>query len=580
MLIFILAFLGGVLTLLSPCVLPVVPFIFSRSDQPFRKSGLPMLIGMMLSFASFAALSVTGARWVVQANQIGRVLALIVFAVLGLSLLFSRVADRLALPFVRLGDALQKRAERRIGLGSSLLLGASIGLLWAPCAGPILGLVLAGAALGHSSQRTFGLLLAFAMGAATSLGVAIFAGGKVLRTLKKGFVAEEWIKRALGITVLGAVIAIALGLDTKILAKLSYFNTNDLEQHLVDQASGNKSNSRSSTALSTPLSDEGPLPSLEGATLWLNSPPLSVESLRGKVVVIDFWTYSCINCLRTLPYLKEWEAKYHDQGLVIVGVHTPEFAFEKDLDHVKNAVRELGITYPIAIDSNQTIWATFKNQYWPAHYFVDAQGRIRYHHFGEGNYEESERVIQELLRESHGESQAPKANHSSNVPTMIQGTGVEAPASKGEIASPETYLGYNRQEGFVGTPEINRDRSENYQEPTELSLNQWGISGSWNISSEMATLKSPQGTLSFRFRARDLHLVIGAPAGKSVRYRVTLDGRPPAQDHGEDTDSEGNGMARAHRLYQLIRQKESDKEHTFRIEFFDPGVEVFAFTFG
>ena len=579
-LIFVLAYLGGVLTIFSPCVLPVIPFIFSRSDQSFKKSGLPMLLGMGISFASFAVLSIAGGRWVVHANQWGRIFALVVFGILGLSLLLPQVAERLSQPFVRLGGALQKRAESKSGFISSFLLGVSLGLLWAPCAGPILGLVLAGASLGESNQKTFILLLTFALGAATSLSIAIFASGKILKTLKKGFGAEEWVRRALGVVVLAAVAAIALGLDTRILSKLSYFNTNELEQSLVNRASGGNS----SVAKSQLLSDEGLMPLFEGASLWLNSPPLTAESLRGKVVLIDFWTYSCINCLRTLPYVKAWADKYRSQGLVVVGVHSPEFAFEKEVDNVKKAVRDLGLTYPIALDNDLKIWSAFKNQYWPAHYFVDGKGHIRHHHFGEGNYEESERVIQSLLKELHGSGEG----ESSQVPSaLVQGSGVEAPPSA-QVSSPETYLGYARQQGFASVPDLHEDTIESYREPTSLNLNHWSLSGIWKVSSERAVLQSPPGGLSFRFSARDLHLVIGVPGGvsssgsqsKAIRFRVTLDGKPPGVDHGEDTDSEGNGIADTHRLYQLIRQKEAVGEHTFKIEFLDSGAEVYAFTFG
>ncbi|MDR3607804.1 MAG: cytochrome c biogenesis protein DipZ [Oligoflexia bacterium] len=579
MLTFVLSYLGGVLTIFSPCVLPVVPFVFARSDQPFRKSGLPMLVGMGISFASFAALSVAGGRWVIQASQIGRILALVIFTILGLSLLFSRFAERLAQPLVRLGGILQKRADARPGIGSSLLLGASVGLLWAPCAGPILGLVLAGASLGKSTQNTFFLLLAFAMGAATSLGIAIFAGGKVLRTLKKGLFAEEWIKRAIGVAVLGAVIAIALGLDTKFLATLSYVNTNKIEQSLVDLAAGNKAATRDITG----LSDEGPAPSLEGATQWLNSAPLTLQALRGKVVLIDFWTYSCINCLRTLPYLKAWAEKYRNQGLVVIGVHAPEFAFEKDLTNVKKAVRDLGITYPVAIDNDQILWSAFRNQYWPAHYFIDANGHVRYHHFGEGDYEESERVIQELLKEAHGGKPSGTTAGIEGVPvtaSSVKGTGIEAAPGAEEVLSPETYLGYERQEGFSSTPDIEKDGVRTYHQPSHYRLNQWGLSGSWKITGEKASLRFDHGQLAFRFHARDVHLVMGNPEGKAIRFRVTIDGKPPGNDHGEDTDQEGYGTVKSHRLYQLVRQKRSQADHTVLIEFFDSGVEVFAFTFG
>lgn len=574
----ILSYLGGVLTIFSPCILPVIPFVFSRSDQPFRKSGLPMLIGMGLSFAFFATLSVVGGDYIIHANQMGRILALGVFAILGFTLIFPRIAESLTAPFVRLGGILQARADKKTGIGSSLMLGASIGLLWAPCAGPILGLVLASAAWDGSNERTFGLLLVFAMGAATSLGFAIVAGSKVVNFLKKSFGAEEWIRRIIGASVLCTVIAISFGFDTKILSKLSYINTGRLEQALIDHVSlGTSTVDKVST-----LADEDASPPLDGATEWINSAPLSIASLRGKVVLIDFWTYSCINCLRTLPYLKAWDEKYGNQGLVIIGVHTPEFAFEKSIENIKNAVTDLKIKYPVAVDSKYVIWSAFKNQYWPAHYFLDANGHIRSHHFGEGNYDESEKLIQTLLAESHG------SQLSTPIPdiatTRSSGTGVEAPSRGEAVASPETYLGYARQAGFVSTPDIQKDTVAVYKIPPALSLNQWGFSGSWKIASENAQLITSHGKLAFRFRARDLHLVAGAPEGRTIQFRVTIDGSAPKNSHGQDVDVNGYGKLNSHRLYQLIRQSdESEKvrqDHTFQIEFLQPGAEVFSFTFG
>ncbi len=583
MVILLLSFLGGVLTIFSPCVLPVVPFVFSRSDQPFHKAGLPMLIGMALSFAGFAALSVTGGNWVIQANQFGRIFALAVFTVLGLTLLLPRFADQLMQPLVRLGGALQKKADsaekKGSGISSSLLLGASIGLLWAPCAGPILGLVLAGAALGGSNERTLGLLLVFAAGAATSLGVAIFAGGKVLRSLKKGLGAEEWIKRALGIVVLVAVAGIALGLDTRILAKISYFNTAKIEQGLVEKVTPAGMRLASTQASSEKLSDEGALPSLEGATDWLNSKPLTNAALKGKVVLVDFWTYSCINCLRTLPYLKLWNEKYRDQGLVMIGVHAPEFAFEKNIENVKKAVADLGVTYPVAVDNQKIIWNAFQNQYWPAHYFVDMNGRIRHHHFGEGSYEESEKVIQELLMELHPNGMPALKVMTTKVVAPTSADGVEAVSNYAIVKSPETYLGSNRQKGQVKNRPV-----------SNLKLNEWEIIGPWQTGTESIRLDlnrvgSKPASIVYRFHARDVHLVLGSVNGKPIRFRVTMDGKAPGNSHGTDIDAEGNGVVNSQRLYQLIRQRQGGwrqdwTDHTFQIEFLDSGVEAFAFTFG
>lgn len=571
--ILLLAYLGGVLTILSPCVLPVIPFVFSRADRPFRQAGLPMLVGMGLSFALFAALSVAGGRWVIQANQAGRALALAVLALLGLTLLWPRLAERMAAPLVRLGSHLQMRADAAgAGIGTSLALGASLGLLWAPCAGPILGLLLAGASFnasaGASSTQTFALLLVFALGAATSLALALFAGARVLKLLKRGLGAEEWIRRGLGALVLLAVLAIALGWDARLLARLSFVNTNRLEQSLLERA----------LPAARPRAENQAAPDFTAATEWLNSPPLQIDALRGKVVLVDFWTYSCINCLRTLPYLKAWHEKYRAHGLVIVGIHAPEFAFEKIPENVQRAVRELAIPYPVALDNERAVWAAYRNRYWPGHHFIDARGVVRHVHYGEGEYAESERWLRELLAEIPGTRLPPPTDDASLAAAQV--TGVEAPPAIQDAESSETYLGYDRQEGFTSVPSLRRDEPTLYRVARELRLDEWALQGPWRIGLEKSTLVEKPGSVVFRFQARDVHLVIGNAHGTPVRFRVTIDGQVPGADHGTDIDAQGLGTVRSQRLYQLLRRRSSEGEHTVRIEFLDAGAEVYAFTFG
>jgi cytochrome c biogenesis protein CcdA/thiol-disulfide isomerase/thioredoxin len=395
MFLFFLAYVGGILTILSPCILPVLPFVFARSDQPFRKSGLPLLGGMAVTFALVASLATVGGGWAVRANQFGRFAALVLFGVLGLSLIFSSLAERLSRPLVRLGNRLSQNSRAGPSVTNSFLLGIGTGLLWAPCAGPILGLILTGAALGGASVHTTVLLLAYAAGAATSLTVALLAGGRVFAAMKRSLGAEEWIRRALGVAVLVGVVAVAFSLDRGILTRLSLSSTANLEQRLVDRFHPQAAETASKdqmmapgTAMmaagGAPVGNTPPAADLSGAMAWINSQPLTLASLRGKVVLIDFWTYSCINCLRTLPYIKAWNEKYKDSGLVVIGVHTPEFPFEKDESNVRKAVRDLGVTYPVAMDNDYRIWRNFNNNYWPAHYFIDATGKVRYHHFGEG----------------------------------------------------------------------------------------------------------------------------------------------------------------------------------------------------
>ena len=579
MVLFVLAFLGGVLTILSPCILPILPFTFSRADQPFRRSGLPLLLSMAVTFSAIASLAVVGGSWLVRANQYGRIVALIVFAVLGLSLLWPAFAERLSRPFVRLGSSLSNSAssDPRGGVLQSLLLGVATGLLWAPCAGPILGLILAGAALQGASAHTTLLLLSYALGSITSLAVALLAGGRVFAAMKRSLGAEEWIRKALGVAVLSGVAMVTLGLDRGILTRLSLASTSGFEQRLLDRFHPRPADTQNVQLknVSDGSTKGDVLAGLAGATDWINSAPLSADQLKGKVVLVDFWTYSCINCLRTLPYVRAWAEKYKDSGLVVIGVHTPEFPFEKDLSNVQKAVKEFGITYPVALDDNNKVWNAFSNQYWPAHYFIDATGKVRFHHFGEGGYDESEQWIRELLKERNQQQSLPEGVVS------VQAQGAEAAPDMNQVQSPETYIGYERAQNFASPSGLNQDDPQVYTFPKKLALNEWALAGKWTDQGQIAVLGSSQGEITYRFHARDLHLVLGpAAGGKPVRFRVTIDGQAPGANHGVDTNDSGEGTVTENRLYQLIRQQGAIADHTFTIEFLDPGVQAFAFTFG
>ena len=581
MILFVLVYLGGVLTIVSPCILPVLPFVFARADRPFVRSGLPLLLGMAATFALVATLAAVGGGWAVSANQYGRGAALALLALFGITLLFPVIAARLMQPLVALGGRLARAVDGRgatteSSIGSSLVLGVATGLLWAPCAGPVLGLILTGAALQGPSARTSLLLLAFAAGSATSLALAIVIGGRVFAALKQSLGLGEWIRRALGAAILAAVVAIALGVDTGFLTRVSLSGTSSLEQRLLDAYHpANPAMMMKARSAGGPeeLPVEGTMPPLAGATEWLNSPPLTADGLRGKVVLVDFWTYSCINCLRAIPYVRAWAEKYAAQGLVVVGVHAPEFAFEKSISNVRKAVSDLAIAYPVPIDNDYAIWRAFKNEYWPAHYFIDATGRIRHHHFGEGDYDGSERVIQQLLKEAG-------AAMSKTDLVSVRATGAQAEPDLEDALSPETYVGYGRAEHFVSPGGLVPDRRHSYTAGT-LRLNEWGLSGFWTIRDEDARLDEKDGRIVYRFHARDLHLVLGPTAiGTSVPFRVTIDGAAPGDNHGTDVDAEGNGVVNEQRLYQLIRQTGVVHERTFEIRFLTPGVQVYAFTFG
>jgi thiol-disulfide isomerase/thioredoxin len=319
---------------------------------------------------------------------------------------------------------------------------------------------------------------------------------------------------------------------------------------------------------------EGQLASFGGATGWINSPPLTAEGLRGKVVLVDFWTYTCVNWLRTLPYVRAWAAKYKDRGLVVIGVHTPEFSVEKDLANVRRASQQMRVEYPIAVDSDYAIWNAFHNEYWPALYLADAQGRIRYHHFGEGEYPESERAIQQLLVEAG-------ASGISRDLVSVDPRGTEVAADWSNVRSEETYVGYEKTIGFASPGGLASDATRVYSIPGRLGLNQWALSGEWTVGKEIALLAKAKGRIAYRFHARDLNLVMGQTPGVTpVRFRVLLDGHPPNTAHGYDVDEQGNGTATEPRLYQLIRQPRPIENRLFEIEFLDPGVEAFVFTFG
>jgi len=531
----------------------------------------------------------------------------VLLALFGLALLFPALADRLAKPFVAFGARLSETAENSTtaqgAVLPSLVLGVATGFLWAPCAGPVLGLILTGAALQGASVETSLLLLTFAAGAATSLALALLVGGRVFAAMKRSLGVGEWIRRGLGVAVLAAVVAIALGVDTGFLTRISTASTAALEQGLLDRFKPGSPNPETTPSVvmnggpgmmmggpamtggpammmkgksadqSGDLPVEGSLPPLVGATEWLNSLPLTQEGLKGKVVLIDFWTYSCINCLRAIPYVRAWANKYKDQGLVVIGVHAPEFAFEKSIKNVRAAVADLKIDYPVAIDNDYAIWRAFNNQYWPAHYFIDAEGRIRHHHFGEGDYDESEHTIQQLLAE------AGKIDVSADL-VAVNASGAEAAPDMNNVGSPETYVGYERAENFISPGGAVQDGRHVYAAATPR-LNEWALAGDWTIGKEDAVLNEPGGSIVYRFHARDLHLVLGPGLdGKPVRFRVTVDGAAPGASHGTDIDADGQGIVTGQRLYQLVRQSGKIADHTFEIHFLDPGVQAYAFTFG
>ena len=402
-----LAYLGGVLTIASPCILPVVPLVMARSGRPLVRDILPMLAGMASTFAVAASAATLGAGWLVRASEAGRIIALVLLGVVGASLLLPRVASVLAVLPIQLGRRLDPAAGGAPGVLGNVVIGAAVAMLWAPCAGPILGLVIAAAVAGGAGVRSVSLYLAFAAGAGTSLAIVLAAGGRVLERLRGGAGLDRWARRALGAATLAVVLLLASGRDADVFARAG-IATAPAEQRLVALFHPGERSSAPDPSPSAkpadppplpPLNVEGPFPGFAGGGAWINSAPLTPASLRGKVVMVDFWTFLCYNCLNALPHIEALENKYRDRGLVVVGVHTPEFPTEYDEANVRDEVKRLGVVYPVVMDNNYAIWRAFRNQYWPAAFFIDKTGKLRYHHFGEGAYDVQDRVVAQLLSE-------------------------------------------------------------------------------------------------------------------------------------------------------------------------------------
>jgi cytochrome c biogenesis protein CcdA/thiol-disulfide isomerase/thioredoxin len=575
MTLLVLSYLAGIFTIASPCILPILPFILAGTGKSFRRASLPLLLGLAVAFASVAGLAAFAGGWAIEVNHQARTVILALLALFGLTLIFPALADRLSRPATMAGEKLsawttEQRDMRGLGPMRSLLLGVATGLIWAPCAGPVLGLVLGGAALNGPSLATGLLLLAYGLGAATSLAAAILLGQRFLRVMRRPARWNEMFRRVIGAAVMASAGAIWLGADTGFLTRLSADATSRIERNLIAVTR--------MPPLSTPAQAAvpalpGSLQALLAGAAPLNTPPLRAEDLRGKVVVVNFWTYSCINCLRNLPHVRAWAAKYKEQGLVVIGVHTPEFAFEKDPANVRRAIATLGISYPVVPDNDFGIWQAFGNEAWPALYFIGADGRVRDQKFGEGDYDGSEALIQKLLTEAKGAMVNPAI-------TPVDGPGTQAAPDERDLYSGETYIGYEKATNFAARGTV-ADIAARYQTPSDLALNWWGLAGNWTIGREFATLNEVPGRIAYRFHARDLHLVMGpAQPGHAIRFRVTIDGAAPGVNHGSDTDADGWGTARDVKLYQLVRQAAPVGEHTFEIEFLDPAVRAYAFTFG
>jgi cytochrome c biogenesis protein CcdA/thiol-disulfide isomerase/thioredoxin len=421
-LLYPVVFVGGILTILGPCILPILPIVFARSDRSLRSDGAPMLAGLAVTFAIVATAATATASWVSRANEIGRWAAMVLLAGLGATLMFPAFAAAVSRPAVWLGRRLDASAVASPRV-RPFIVGSAIGLVWAPCAGPILGLVVATAVAAGGGVSAAPLFLTYALGAAASLAVVLTAGGRLLAQIRRTQRADRWVRPALGALTLASVLVLGSGWDRALYARVGD-GASGAEAGLLRRITGSINGGAEARAsvmgesieefvrktTSPPLPDEGMMPDLAGAAAWINSAPLTREALRGKVVMVDFWTFGCYNCLNALPHVEALEAKYRDRGLVVIGVHTPEFAHEKILGNVRREVSRLGVVYPVAVDNDYRIWSAFDNQYWPAAYFIDRAGHVRYHHFGEGRYDEQDAVVARLLAEAPPPSPAITAD--------------------------------------------------------------------------------------------------------------------------------------------------------------------------
>src|SRR3989344_5527776 len=579
MLLFLFALFGGIVTILSPCILSILPIVLSGSVTGGKQRPWGVIAGFIASFTFFTLfLSAIVKATNISADAL-RALSVIIIAGFGVSLLvpvFQALMEQL---FSRLTRLMPQTGTTRSDFFGGVLIGASLGLLWTPCVGPILASIITLAAASKVTADTILITLAYTTGTAIPL-LAITYGGRSLLTKNPWLVSNtNRIQKGFGILMILTAITIYFQIDRKfqtyILKQfpsygvgLTKLENNTAVQNALQQLRDPSQKKEPSMKTNLFESDLGNAPELIPGGKWFNVGPasesLSMKSFRGQVILVDFWTYTCINCIRTLPYLKSWHDKYKDKGLIIIGVHTPEFEFEKNPDNVARAIKDFGLTYPVMQDNDFATWNAYKNHYWPAKYLVDKDGKIRYTHFGEGDYDETETKIQELLKESG---------------TLTEEMPVNNPTYQVQARTPETYLGNWRIANIASPETIRQDVSTDYSIPISIPSNYFALGGTWTVGYEYAR-PAPKAKLSFRFDAAEVFLVM-RPKTKGVAggFRVILDGKPLSVDNaGEDVK---NGVVKADvdRLYKLIKLTAAG-EHTLELEFLDGTIEVYAFTFG
>jgi len=579
----IFSFLSGIVTVLSPCILPVLPIVLSSSAASGKQRPLGVITGLIISFSIFTLLIAQIVSLLGLSASTLRIVAVVVIGILGLSMLIPKLNEIVekALSFLpRLAGDNQHEGN---GFAPGFITGLSLGLVWAPCAGPILASV---TALAATQSVTFGsamVVIAYAIGSGIPL-LAIAYGGRSL-IQKVPFLNKNLgkVQRIFGVVMMLTAVAIALNVDVLVTAwltdalpsglssALSEFETSEAVTEQIDQLANRDGGadyfvsgeiSKENLLTGAILPNLGPAPELTGVMNWINTDPLTLEVLRGKVVLVDFWTYSCINCVRTLPYLNDWHAKYADDGLVIIGVHTPEFEFEKEFKNVTEAIERFGIKYAVVQDNDFKTWRAFNNRYWPAKYFIDAEGNVRYTHFGEGKYDESELVIRQLLAET-GVDADEKFSELSDAPYSSEQT-------------PETYVGYGRQVAFVSPEPLLNDQAGTYSLPVDIALHHFAVSGNWNFMEEYAEPLEAGSQMILHFFGKDVYLVMDS--AQPGRVRIDLLSQK-VENLSPDITKNGEIVIDEARLYHLVSFDEP-MEGTLVINYLDPNIQVFAFTFG
>lgn len=578
LLLIMFSLLSGIVTVLSPCVLPVLPIVLSSSAASGKRRPLGVITGLIISFSLFTLAISQIVRWLGLSAQTLRIVAVTVIGLLGLSMIvpkFNEWVER-ALSFIpRMANNEPKEGS---GFWPGFLTGLSLGLVWAPCAGPILASVTALAATQQVSFASVLVVVAYAVGSGIPLLAIAYGGRSLIKKVPALSNNLGRVQQVFGVVMILTAILIAVNVDVLVTAWLtdrlpglsSSLSNFESSQSVSDQLSNltGADNSSYFVTGSQPadsgdaLPDYGPAPELTGLGNWFNSEALTLQGLRGKVVMVDFWTYSCVNCVRTLPYMVDWNAKYADEGLVIIGVHTPEFAFEQDADNVRQAIERFGILYPVAQDNDYGTWRAFNNHYWPAKYLIDAQGRIRYVHFGEGDYDQTELAIQQLLAE---------------IGVNAEQT-LSAPSDTEFLAgqTPETYIGFGRQSNFSSPGTLVMNSASDYLFPDELPLHHFAVQGNWTFYQEYAQANVEGAQLELHFYAKDVYLVMDTPTPGTVSVEILSPDQP---NQSEDVDAQGSISVDTARLYHLA-SFDSATEGSLLLTFQQAGIQTFAFTFG